>query len=208
MLGTQQTEEEVMMIEVLIVILEEYADWEVAPIAAELNQQAGIKVKTVSVSQEPVRSMGGFLTIPDYTIEEAKEKDFAGLLLIGGTAWRTASALAVGHLVAAAQQKKAVIGAICDATVFLGKLGVLNKDKHTSNQLNELQNYAGMDYTGANHYLEKQAVRAGKLVTANGTAALDFAKEILVALALMSESEANKWYNFSKFGYYEAIKHR
>lgn len=195
------------MTEVLIVILEEYADWEVAPIAAELNQQAGIKVKTVSVSKAPVRSMGGFLTIPDYTVEEALEKDFAGLLLIGGTSWRTEPALAVGHLVVAAQQKQAVIGAICDATVFIGKLGVLNNDKHTSNQLNEVQNYAGTDYTGANHYLEKQAVRAGNLVTANGTAALDFAKEILVALALLSEDEADRWYKFSKFGYYEATKH-
>ncbi|MHC5227063.1 DJ-1/PfpI family protein [Enterococcus sp. LJL99] len=191
------------MKEVLIVILTEYADWEVAPIAAELNRQATIEVKTVSLTKEPVQSMGGFLTLPDYTIAEAMEKDFAGLLLIGGTSWRTEEALAVGKL---AQEKGAVIGAICDATVFLGKLGFLNTGKHTSNQLKELQNYAGTRYTGANHYVEKQVVRDGQLITANGTAALDFARELLLALTEMSVEEVEQWYAFCKFGYYETVK--
>lgn len=194
------------MKEVLIVILPEYADWEVAPIAAELNRQATIKVKTVSLKKEPIQSMGGFSTLPDYTIAEAMEKDFVGLLLIGGTSWRTEEALVVGKLVALAQEKGVVIGAICDATVFLGKLGFLNTSKHTSNQLKELQTYAGSSYTGANCYIEKQAVRGGQLITANGTAALDFAKELLHVLTEMSVEEVNQWYAFCKFGYYESIK--
>ena len=195
------------MTELLIVILEEYADWEVGPIAAELNQQKEFEVKTVSTSKTPVQSMGGFRTIPDYTIEEAMEREFAALLLIGGTSWRSETASVVEKLVTQAQRKDSVLGAICDATVFLGKIGALNHKNHTSNQLTELENYAGTNYTGSNHYLEQQVVRDGHLITANGMAALDFAKEILLALRVKSEAEAKQWYDFYKYGYYEAIKH-
>ena len=50
----------------------------------------------------------------------------------------------------------------------------------------------------------QQAVRDGKIVTANGTAALEFAREVLYALEAASEKKIEEWYQFHKLGLYEA----
>lgn len=194
------------MKEILFLLLNEFAEWETSPLAAALNQSGHFCVKTVSTSMAPVRSIGGFSVNPDYDIGKALNVDFAGLLLIGGTSWRTAKASPVRPLVERAMEKQALLGAICDASVYLGGLGLLNEIAHTSNQLDDLCAYAGNFYTGKSLYRFQQAVRCGNIVTANGTAGLEFAKEVLLGLGAMSEPEAEQWYRFYKLGYYEAMR--
>ncbi len=197
---------------ILFVVLEQYADWEAAAIAAALNEdpEQGEKkyiVKTVSLDGEPVTSIGGFKVLPDYSVDSAPE-DFTGLILIGGNSWRKEESRKVLDLVEIAQRKNAVVGAICDATVFFGMNGKLNSAKHTSNHLAELKEAAGSDYTGEQNYHEQQAVRDGKLVTANGSAYLDFGREILYALDAAPEEEIEEWYSFFKLGYHEFVKEK
>lgn len=196
--------------EVLFVVLEEYADWEAAAIAAALNEdpEQGEKkftVKTVSLDGKPVTSIGGFKVLPDYSVDTAPD-DFAGLILIGGNSWRNEESRKVISLVDKAQAKNAVVGAICDATVFLGMNGKLNKSRHTSNHLAELKEAAGSNYTAEASYQEQQAVRDGKLITANGSAYLDFGREVLYALNAAPNEEIEEWYSFFKLGYHEFIK--
>lgn len=194
------------MKEVLFLLLNEFAEWEMSPLAAALNQSGRFCVKTVSVSRSPVRSIGGFSVNPDYDIAKALNVDFAGLLLIGGKVWRTPEAGQVRPLVERAMERRALLGAICDASVYLGSLGLLNGIAHTSNQLEGLQSYAGNAYTGKNLYRFQQAVRCGTIITANGTASLEFAKEVLLGLGAMTAPEAEQWYRFYKLGYCEITK--
>lgn len=194
------------MKKVLFLLLNEFAEWEMSPLAAAINQHEDFCVKIVSTSQSPVSSIGGFSLNPDYDIEQALQTDFAGLLLIGGNSWRTPDAQKSTPLVERALKIQALLGAICDATVYLGSLGLLNSVAHTSNQLKDLKNYAGIAYTGESLYRYQQAVRHGNTVTANGTASLEFAREVLLGLGIMDETEAKAWYRFYKMGYYEAIK--
>lgn len=198
--------------EVLFVVLEEYADWEAAAIAAALNEEPGqgekkYIVKTVSVDGEPVTSIGGFKVLPDYSLDNVPE-DFAGLILIGGKSWRKDESRKVIGLVEKAQKKNAVIGAICDATVFMGMNGKLNSARHTSNRLAKMKEAAGSKYTAEDLYLEQQAVRDGKLITANGSAYLEFGKEVLYALDAAPEEEIEEWYSFFKLGYHEFMKEK
>jgi putative intracellular protease/amidase len=194
----------------LFVLLEEYADWEGAYLASEImrNSREGSNdycVKTVSLTKEPVHSIGGFTVIPDYDIDSVDDH-FQGLILIGGNSWRKESSKKIIPLIKRALEKNVVLGAICDATVFLGINGFLNEGKHTSNRLEELKKAAGKNYSGEKEYIDQQAVRSGHRITANGTAALEFSKEVLVALGIKDEAEADDWYNFHKLGYYEYIK--
>ncbi|WP_275935556.1 MULTISPECIES: hypothetical protein [Clostridium] len=41
------------------------------------------------------------------------------------------------------------------------------------------------------------------MITANGTAALEFAKEIMLYLKIKPADEINKWYEFHKHGMYQ-----
>ena len=114
-------------------------------------------------------------------------QDFAGLILVGGMSWRKEGVEKLKPLVEKALHKKKVLGAICDASVFLGKIGVLNNIKHTSNDINDLKDWAKEEYSGENNYLMEPAVRDNNVITANGTASLEFAREVLLALKVADE---------------------
>ncbi|TWT05330.1 glutamine amidotransferase [Planococcus sp. CPCC 101016] len=195
---------------VLFVLLDDYADWEAASLAAALNEEPegqGQKfdVKTVSLTKEPIKSIGGFTMLPDYGLDDAPA-DFAALILIGGNSWRKEESKRVMELVDRALEKKAVVGAICDATVFLGCNGLFNYIEHTSNYLEDLKGTAGDRYSNETGYLQQQAVRSGQIITANGTAFLEFGKEVLEALSAAPQDEIDEWYGFFKQGYHEYMK--
>ncbi len=186
--------------EILFVVLEQYADWEAAYLSSAINMlgQGDYVVKTVSLTKDCIHSIGGFKLLPDYDINSVPT-DYEALILIGGMTWRDENAQQVNSLIADCYKKGKVLGGICDASAFLGTVGVLNDVMHTSN---DLKQWAGSAYTGEKKYIAKQAVRDKNVVTANGTAPMEFAKEILIALNLASEEKITDWYNFHKLGFY------
>ena len=190
---------------ILFVILQQYADWEAAYITSAITMlgRGQYDIKTVSLSKDYVQSIGGFRVLPDYDIASVP-KDYEALILIGGMTWRDGNAQQVKTLVEECCQKGKVLGGICDASAFLGTIGVLNDVLHTSNDMSDLKQWAGSVYTGETKYIAKQAVRDKNIITANGTAPMEFAKEILLALNVASEEKVLEWYNFHKLGYYTA----
>ncbi|UTJ44958.1 DJ-1/PfpI family protein [Klebsiella grimontii] len=172
--------------EVLFVLIEEYADWEFALLAPGLRRGVGIwepqyDVRTVAADAGPVMSIGGVRCLPDYTFETIPD-DYAALVLVGGMNWWGEEARRVVPLVEQAQARQIVVGAICDASAFLGAHGFLNDVDHTSNGLAYLQNRAGSAYSGAARYRSVPSVRDGNLVTANGVGFVDFTCNMLAAL--------------------------
>lgn len=194
------------MKEVIFVILNEFADWEGAFIASCLNRGVkpgspiNYKVKTLSLTKDPVISIGGFRVWPDYGLNELPE-DYAGLVLIGGMSWFAPEAELVVPLVEKALREKKLVAGICNASVFLGMHGFLNGVKHTSNTLAYLKQYVGDKYTGEADYIDKQAVRDGNIVTANGTGQLEFCREILYALEADASEAIEETYLFYKNGF-------
>lgn len=172
--------------EVLFVLIEEYADWEFALLAPGLRRGFGIwepqyDVRTVAADAGPVMSIGGVRCLPDYTFETIPD-DYAALVLVGGMNWWGEEARRVVRLVEQALARQIVVGAICDASAFLGAHGFLNDVDHTSNGLAYLQNRAGSAYSGAARYRNVPSVRDGNLVTANGVGFVDFTCNMLAAL--------------------------
>ncbi|WP_050697663.1 type 1 glutamine amidotransferase family protein [Anaeromassilibacillus senegalensis] len=190
---------------ILFMVLDQYADWEAAYLSSALYMlgQGKYEVKTVSLTQKPVRSIGGFHVLPDLAIDSVPA-DYEALILIGGMSWRNEAARKVKPVVEQCLAAGKVLGGICDAAAFLGTIGVLNDVHHTSNDLNDLKQWAGAAYTGEKNYVMKQAVSDHNIITANGTASLEFAKEVLLALQAAPENKITEWYQFHKLGCYEA----
>jgi putative intracellular protease/amidase len=191
--------------QVLFVILDQYADWEAAYLSTCILAlgKDDYAVKTVSLGKDPISSAGGFTVLPDYALQSVPA-EYEALILIGGMKWLEPSALAVKNLVQEAVLKHRIVGAICLASAFLGVCGVLNEVRHTSNDLAYMQQWAGTNYTGAGNYIKEQAVRDDNIITANGTATLEFTREVLLALNIAPESNIKEWYNFHKLGFYNA----
>ncbi len=195
--------------QVVFIILDQYADWEYCFLAVALQDKildmvSPYEVKTLS-TRTPVKSIGGFTTIPDYTVDEFPA-DCAGIVLIGSKSWRTEEAEEIASIVKLASEKGLVIGAICGGTEFLGMHGFLNEKKHTSNTLEGLKEAAGVAYTNSGKYVHEQAVRDLNLVTANGTAYLEFSREMLLALGAYPAAYIEGNYQFYKQGYIEFSK--
>lgn len=193
---------------ILFVILQQYADWEAAYLSSGINMlgDGSYEIKTVSLINESIASIGGFHTVPDYDIKSIPS-EYEALILIGGMTWRNEKAKQIKLLVEECFKKGKVIGGICDASAFLGTVGILNNVNHTSNDLNDLKKWAGNSYTGEEKYIMQQAVSDKNVITANGTAALEFAKEVMLSLKVAPENNIIEWYNFHKLGYYNAVKY-
>lgn len=192
--------------EILYLLLNEYAEHEPAFLAEAINcDEQTIKAnpkyinKVVAPTLEAVRSCSGFRTLPDYSFESMPE-EYAALILIGGYQWMSEDAERVVPIVKHALDKGIVVGAICNGASFLARHGFLNHVKHTGNGLEQLKLWGGENYTNPSGYISQQAVRDGRMVTANGTGYLEFAKELLLLLENDSPEYIEMFYRFQKEG--------
>lgn len=191
----------------LFVLLDDFADWEPAFLAAALRggtrpDAAGrFEVVYAGPGGAAVRSIGGLTVRPDRDLEGLPD-DCAGVVLVGGFGWRSAEAERVVPLLEEARRRGLPIGAICDACSFLAAHGFLNEVRHTGNTVEVLRERGGDRYTGAARFDARQAVRDGGVITANGSASLEFAREWLRELEADTEEAIEAWYAFNKQGFY------
>ena len=74
--------------------------------------------------------------------------------------------------------------------------------RHTGNTLEQLRLWGGENYSGQALYEERQAVRDGNLITANGSGYLEFTREYLTALDADTPEAIAAAYAFNKQGLY------
>lgn len=188
--------------EILVFIFDGYADWESAYICSELNESdTDCIVKTLSLDKKPKISMGGFRVLPDYDVSDYP-KNFEMLLLIGGEAWKEQKNNAVQPVIEYAVKHHIPVAAICNAANFMAENGYFDNIKHSGNTLEYMKSQAP-HYKGESNFMEKQAVCDSNIITANGTATLEFAKEIMLHLNIKSPEKIDEWYKFNKSGLYE-----
>ena len=195
--------------EVLFLLLDDFSDWEGAFLATGLN--TGLTMagggtpyvsRTLTPTKKQVRSIGGLVVTVDYTAATMPE-DYAALILVGGMQWQSEEARRVVPVVEAALARGILVGAICNAASFLAAHGFLNGVRHTGNGLEMLREWGGANYTGEKLYQERQAVRDGNIVTANGSGYLEFTRECLLALEADTPEQIAASYAFNKHGFYQ-----
>ena len=108
--------------EILYILLPDYAAHEAVflsqAIASDeyaMKENPKYVNKVVAPTLEPVKSIGGFRTMPDYSFDTIPD-DYAALVLIGGFGWSTPVAELVVPIVKRAVERGKVVGAICKGT--------------------------------------------------------------------------------------------
>ncbi len=193
--------------EIIYVLLPDFASHEmvylmeaVACDEHEIKRNPKYVNKIAAPTMEPVTACGGFRVQPDYCIADIPE-DYAALVLVGGFGWATPAADGVVPVVKKAVADGKIVGGICNAASFLAKCGLLNNIRHTGNGLEQLRLWGGENYTNAEGYVHEQAVSDGGIVTANGSAALEFTKELLLLLENDTAERIEMYYQFNKQGF-------
>jgi len=179
------------------------ADWEPAFAIAGINnprfqgEPGRFRVATVGPTLARIITMGGVRIQPDLALDDLLPTSSALLILPGGDAWergenqdalrKAAELLAIGIPVAA----------ICAATLALARTGFLDNRLHTSNAPEYLR---ATGYRGHALYRNIPAIADGNLITASGTAPVDFAYQIFGTLGLYPEPVLNAWYALFRHG--------
>lgn len=193
--------------EILYILLPDYAAHEAVylsqAIASDeyaLKEHPRYVNKVVAPTLEPVKSIGGFRTLPDYSFDTMPD-DYAALVLIGGFGWTMPVAERVMPIVKQAVENGKIVGAICNGASFMAKCGLLNNVRHTGNGPEQLQVWGGENYSNPEGYVHAQAVSDKNIVTANGSATLEFARELLLQLANDTPERIEMYYQFNKQGF-------
>lgn len=192
--------------EILYILLPAFAEHEMVYLAeATASDECSLKEnpkyinKVVAASMEPVRSIGGFGVLPDYSFDTMPD-DYAALVLVGGFGWAMPVADRVVPIVRRAVEGGRIVGAICNAASFMAKCGFLNDVKHTGNGVDQLRLWGGENYRNSGGYVNAQAIGDRNIVTANGSATLEFAKELLLLLENDTPERVEMYYQFNKQG--------
>jgi putative intracellular protease/amidase len=180
------------------------ADWEYGYLVAELNsgryfakKGERLELLTLARSAEPVRTMGGLCIMPDLSLDDFDDERCAMLILPGGDSWLEPGHEAILEKARSLLEGGVTVAAICAATVALARTGILDNREHTSNDLGFLKAVCP-EYRGEAHYRHKPAVADKCLVTAAGTAPLEFAHRALEALGVMRGETLQAWLSFNR----------
>ena len=173
---------------IVFIILDKFADWESAFLAAALNNRVITENYTVSYASTDKKiktSIGNLKVLPDITIDEISE-NVAGLILIGADkSWRNLDkeiSEKIINLVKKFKNNGKTIGAICDGAYFLAVNGLLNDCRHTVNSLEEIKD--DENYTNSQNYIKTdiESVIDKKIVTAKGDSPVHFTAHVMKAL--------------------------
>ena len=193
--------------EILYILLPDFASHEMVYLMeaissdeTQLKPDPKYVNKIVAPTFEPVAAIGGFRVLPDYSFEDMPD-DYAALVLIGGYGWLTPEADKVVSIVRNALDKGMIVGAICNGASFMAKHGFLNGVRHTGNGLEHLKLWGAENYTNSEGYIHEQAVSDSGIVTANGSGALEFTKELLLLLENDTPERIEMYYQFNKQGF-------
>ena len=169
------------MTTLLAILTENFADWELGPLAAAARGYCGIDVMTATPEGRPVTSMGGLRVMPDMAVDEIVPADIDALVVIGGAIWDRPEAPDLSRLLADTQREGKLIGTICGGTRALARAGLLDAIPHTSNDSRHLADVEG--YRGHGHFVASAAaLKCGRIVTAPELAPISFMRTIITAL--------------------------
>lgn len=180
----------------LFVLLDQYADWEAAYLLSLLNQRDDWQIQTGS-NLPQVRSIGGLQTTIDLNFSEI-DRMYHLLVLVGGNSWDIQNQ-ELYRIIEKQLAHHLPVAGICGAVDYLAFYGFLEGYKHTGNSPILWQDF--QNYRSPENFVERQAVSDRNLVTANGTAALDFT-EFVLQLIGDSLIEAKKEVDLYRLGYY------
>ena len=188
---------------VYLYVFDTMADWEASFAIAGINNPrfqkhpGRYRVVTVGATREPITTMGGLRLVPDICLGELNPDRAAMLILPGGDTWESGANRNAIDLARVFFVESVPIAAICGATQALACAGMLDDFHHTSNSREYL---AATGYRGGKFYCDVPAITDEGVITASGTAPLEFAREIFRTLDLYSESSLEAWYALFKFG--------
>ncbi len=189
--------------DVHVFVFDGLADWEMGYAVAGINtpeaqlEPGRYRVRTVALQAAPVVTTGGICIVPDLMLARLTPQKSAMLILPGGIPWIAGRNTEAVDTARRFLDAGVPVAAICAATLALARAGLLDHRRHTSNSADFL---AESHYHGGSLYEEAPTVTDDTLITAPGTAPIEFAQHIFRRLNLYAPAVLDAWYGLHKTG--------
>ncbi|MGL1920193.1 MAG: DJ-1/PfpI family protein [Hyphomicrobiales bacterium] len=168
-----------------IILTEEYADWEFAPIATISREFYQYEVHIASPNASVVKGISGISSQPDYRMEDIKPSEYDALILIGGKIWEGDNPPNLTPLLKQFLAANKLVAGICGATLALARADLLDDRVHTSNETNYIGKYIA-SYSGHAKYIQTNgAICDRNVISAGGFSPHQFAAEIFKFLGML-----------------------
>ncbi len=185
------------MNKVALFMFEEMTDYEITFITHLLHADAGKDVIAVSYDGQSVKGRSGLRYEIDKKISELAAEELDGIIICGG--WFGELRIELQQLLIELNLQKKLIAGICGAgTLLLAKADILDQVNYTTPM--QTWNEKCRDLFGDKdpfpraNFIDRRVVRDQNIITAHGTAFIDFAVEICDWFALFSsEQEKNEF---------------
>ena len=173
-----------------VLIYPHFSEYELTT-ALSILMQGAKPISIISVDREPVRGEAGLTVVADLTIDEVIYEDFDSLLLTGcmDIFDILANDTYTEFIQNISKQENFIIASISSSPTLLAKAGLLKDKNYTVGLIEEARKASGL-FEGAN-YLDELIVQDGNLITARGSAFIEFG--ILFGKLLHLEFEEG-WY--------------
>jgi putative intracellular protease/amidase len=175
------------------------ADWEPALALCEIRKSGKYEVLTAGHSREAVVTMGGLNVVPDIAMDEIEARETAIFIVPGGNRWEEGPDQKVHDLLRRLHAEEILIGALCAATLEIGRAGLTRGVRHTSNSKSYLKEMVP-EYTDERFYVDELAVTDHKIITASGLGSVEFAREAIRELGIYDEPTTQIWFDMFKKG--------
>lgn len=193
-----------------VAVYDTMADWEMGFATAHINNgtwqrhPGSHRVVTVGERKEPIVTMGGMRVTPDISLDELEPDGSAMLILPGADIWLSGGNASFAKKAREFLDAHVPVAAICGATGGLAAEGLLDDRRHTSNAAEFVTAFGSK---GGDLYSNDPAVTDRGLITASGTAPVEFAREIFAELDLYESDVLASWYKLyglrDPAGYFE-----
>ena len=185
---------------VLLFVFDGMADWGPSYALVGINKSKAYQIKTISIDKSPKMTMGGMSICPDLDflprtdLDDLDSSNTAMLILPGGTAWEGMKNQDIAALVYHCVENLIAVAAICNATLFMARLGLLDEVEHTSNDMDYLQTVVP-PYGGIGLYRKAPSVTSKGIITASGKASMEFACDIFQSLDISENEALKEWFS-------------
>lgn len=187
------------MDKILIFIFDGMTDYEITFISHLLCTDAGKEIITIAYEDKMIKGNSGFIYKPSKLVSDVLNEDVQGLIIPGG--WYGDIKPELIELINNLNLKGKLLSGICGVgTIFLAKAGVLNNVKYTTPvgewSKKHIEVFGRNDPFPRENFILERVVRDRNIITAQGTAFIDFAIEICDWFNLFeSEEDRNNFSN-------------
>lgn len=173
-------------------VSDEMADFEVVLTLQLLKGRGRREIITAAVDTQPVVSQSGFTHQPNCTLAQALEMPGVEALIIPGGPIRPQPA-GLSELIQKLDGEGRLLAAICFGPQYLGRAGALDHRRFTTScSVDTIKSLQVPDPYPRQNYVNARVVRDGNIITANGSAFIDFAFAINDYLGVFADQPAER----------------